>query len=310
MQTLDELLQKPEEKFNLGEAALVLAAEVPELAGRFDVQVYLAKLDQMAADIRPRIAGKSPGQIISELNGYIFEEEKFKVEEHKDDKEHYPSHFLNVLLDRKKGCCTGLSLLYIALGERLNLPLYVVLAPKHVFVRWDDNKTTINIETLEQGWPFTNNEYIRNFNINKVSIENKVFLKNLDKKEALMALLAEIEMMKGFIKCDSEDYIGALENFSKAIEYEPNYHAAYTNRGGSKAMLDDYKGALDDLEKALKLNPNDAYAYHGIGEIKFELGDCAGAIDAWQRELVLDDSSKGEIQSKIASARQKLLGKG
>ena len=46
---------------------------------------------------------------------------------------------------------------------------------------------------------------------------------------------------------------------------------AYNIRGISKKNLKDYSGAIDDYNKAIELNPNDANAYVNIGICKYYL---------------------------------------
>ena len=42
------------------------------------------------------------------------------------------------------------------------------------------------------------------------------------------------------IKYDRGDYTGAIADYDKAIELDPNYALAYTNRGTTKAHLKQY----------------------------------------------------------------------
>lgn len=59
-----------------------------------------------------------------------------------------------------------------------------------------------------------------------------------------------------------EDYTTAISFFDAAIEIYPKYDEAYYQRGQSKYELNDYLGALNDYQKAKDLNPNnDDYTY-------------------------------------------------
>lgn len=53
----------------------------------------------------------------------------------------------------------------------------------------------------------------------------------------------------------SSDWAGAIAHFTRAIELNPNYIPAYTNRGASKNAMGDIEGALADLNKVLALDP-------------------------------------------------------
>ena len=59
----------------------------------------------------------------------------------------------------------------------------------------------------------------------------------------------------GVEKYDKGDYQGAISDFSMAIEIEPQFAAAYSNRGLSKTELKDYQGSISDYDKALELDP-------------------------------------------------------
>ncbi len=55
---------------------------------------------------------------------------------------------------------------------------------------------------------------------------------------------------------------------------------AYFNRGNAKYELEDYRGAIADYSKAIEINPNDADAYgnRGIAMIKLGQKD-SGCLD-------------------------------
>jgi tetratricopeptide (TPR) repeat protein len=52
------------------------------------------------------------------------------------------------------------------------------------------------------------------------------------------------------------DWDGAIIQFNRAIELNPNFGEAYGNRGASKNVKGDADGALADLEKAIELKPD------------------------------------------------------
>jgi len=54
-------------------------------------------------------------------------------------------------------------------------------------------------------------------------------------------------------KFAAKDYYGAISDFTKAIELNPNYTDAYSNRGISKENLGDLNGACADWKKAAAL---------------------------------------------------------
>ena len=60
-------------------------------------------------------------------------------------------------------------------------------------------------------------------------------------------------------KVKKKDYLGAINDFSKAIELEPDFAEAYFNRGLTRIFLDDMEGGSLDLSKAGELGLTEAY---------------------------------------------------
>jgi hypothetical protein len=53
--------------------------------------------------------------------------------------------------ETKSGTCSSLPAFYIAVGRRLKYPLSLVSAKNHLFVRWEDQETRLNIEAAAVG---------------------------------------------------------------------------------------------------------------------------------------------------------------
>ena len=69
----------------------------------------------------------------------------------------------------------------------------------------------------------------------------------------------------------------AIADYDRAIEINPDYAKAYTNRGKAKYKLGDYHGAIADYDRTIELKPDYAKAYYNRGEAKHKLGDERGA---------------------------------
>ena len=70
---------------------------------------------------------------------------------------------------------------------------------------------------------------------------------------------AEEFFEKGIAKYDLQDYEGAISDFNKAIEINPNNAEAYYNRGFAKINLGQKDSGCLDLSKAGKLGCSQAY---------------------------------------------------
>lgn len=129
--------------------------------------------------------------------------------------------------------------------------------------------------------------YIRNWGIMLIERIYLVLVAFLLISPTSLAETAEEYLAKGIEKAEAGEYRGAIEDFSKVIELNPNYAEAYLLRGTSKAGLGDYRGAIQDYNKSVELNPSDAFAYRGRGMSKLELGQ--------KNDGCLDLSKAGEL---------------
>jgi len=85
-----------------------------------------------------------------------------------------------------------------------------------------------------------------------------------------------------------KDYYGAIEDYTKAINNNPNFVNAYYNRGISKGKLEDKEGAIEDYTKAITIEPNDVSAYNNRGNLKRKLGDYYGSIADFTKAIVIN----------------------
>jgi hypothetical protein len=51
------------------------------------------------------------------------------------------------LLRTRRGSCVSMPLIYLVIGQRLGLPIHLVTLGKHFFIRWDEPRFRMNIET-------------------------------------------------------------------------------------------------------------------------------------------------------------------
>lgn len=142
-----ELLAVPDGAIPLDRAALLIAqAEYPDL----DVGRYLRRLDEMAAELRPRLSPEErPERLIAEVNAYLFGEEAF----HGNAADYYDprNSYLNDVLDRRTGIPITLSLLYMELGRRVGLAIDGVGLPGHFIIRCPTAHGGVLVDPFGQG---------------------------------------------------------------------------------------------------------------------------------------------------------------
>ena len=63
---------------------------------------------------------------------------------------------------------------------------------------------------------------------------------------------------RGIAKYNLHDNRGAIVDYTKAIEINPEYAEAYHNRGIAKDFLKDYRGAIADYTMVIEIDPDNA----------------------------------------------------
>jgi tetratricopeptide (TPR) repeat protein len=99
-------------------------------------------------------------------------------------------------------------------------------------------------------------------------------------------------MNSGLEKMKKNDDYGAISDFTKAIEQDPNWAGLYSMRGLSKSSVGDNYGAISDFKKAINLRPNDPEASHfyydNMATCMMRLKDYEGAYYALQKAIEIN----------------------
>lgn len=185
-----ELLAIPDDKLKLGDAALRLSTLL--MPGEtFDDE--RRQLDQIAAAVAARIAGKTdPEYRIRAINTVLFQQLKFRYDLTDIEGLKVEQSTLLGLMRSRKGNCVSLPALWYAVAERLNLPVFAVLAPNHVFLRYDDGKVQSNIEATADGEEATDERYIGDLEIPDEGVKSGAFMRSLSKREFLAHLISDV----------------------------------------------------------------------------------------------------------------------
>jgi len=142
-----QVVQQPDDRINLAEAALYIAQEnYPEL----DVPAYLNALDTMAAAAQQHLPQHAyPLKILHAINHYLFTELGFRG--NTDDYYDPRNSFLNDVIDRRTGIPITLCLIYLEIAQRLDFPMAGVGLPGHFLVRPTLDEMAIFVDPFNQG---------------------------------------------------------------------------------------------------------------------------------------------------------------
>jgi len=78
--------------------------------------------------------------------------------------------------------------------------------------------------------------------------------------------------LQGVKKAESGDFIGALDDFTKAIQLRPDRPSGYNNRAQALRLNDDTQGAMEDLEEAIRLSRNNPRSNKAHGQALCQRG--------------------------------------
>ncbi|MGD0573132.1 MAG: tetratricopeptide repeat protein [Sedimentisphaerales bacterium] len=310
--SIDEVLRLPPEQIDLGTSALIVSEAWSDMvAGRR----YQQQLDDIATEIRSQLKTKNAPMGVAAIpiiNDYLFNELKFKTINKATDPYDL---FLHSVMDRHQGYCLSLSVLYLAIGERLGLPLYGVVVPGHFFVRYDDGKTRFNIEATHQGNSAPDSYYLEQFNVPKTGT---IYMTNLNKRQTLGCFfnnlgnvykdinnvnqamasmqwavyinpsLAESRMNLGNIYLLKNRVDDAITEYQAATKISPDDAKSHYNLGNAYQRREWFNDAINEYTAAIRLDPNVAEAYLGMGVCYDKLNQPENEIDAYFKALAVN----------------------
>ena len=274
-----DLIQIDEESLNIAEVSLLIAKEE---YSEIKIEDYVECVDWYARMIKARIAdGDQPKSIIDIINEFLFDELGFVYVQTGNLEDLY----LNKVIDRRKGNCVGLSVLYLSIAERLSLPLSGVNVPDHIFVRYDDGEQKINIETGYKGMDLSDSFYMSNSieQFDQKSVEHGCYLQNLSTKEVISNIL----LNRATIRREGGDHKGALDDCDKAVLLNPKNPAAYCNRGVIHEKMGMFSDAIKSYDVAISLNRKYASAYYNRGSLLGIVGRYGKAIDDFNEAIAI-----------------------
>jgi regulator of sirC expression with transglutaminase-like and TPR domain len=224
---------------------------------------------------------RDPAAEVEALNRLVFDSLGIRATQDLKD----PCNLLpGRVLERKQGYCVGIAALYLVLAERLGLPIFAVATPSHVFLRYDDGASRINIETFQRGAHVADAHYVGEQRIPSESIRSGVFMRNLTQDE----FLAQVHNNLGVIYSERTEYGKAAEQYGRAIDLHPGFPAAFYNHGNDLLARGEYRKALRRFSMALRLYPTDVWALNNRGLARTKMGRAGTARKDFEAALRID----------------------
>ncbi len=281
---LKDIFSSPGEKIDLAEALILVSSHWSESV---DPVFLRAELDRLTESARRRLKDARSGkEIIDALRETIHSEGGYRYTD-RVDAQGIPVNseelFLHGLLKTRRGYCMNLSLLYLILGERLELPLYGVALPNHFFVRYDSGTERVNIEATESGAPYSDDFYMRRFGL-VTGPATRFFTQNLDKRQTLGAYFSNVGMAH-YRKNRVREAVFYLEASARINEQSVEAHNNLANIYTESKQFDQ---AIRHYKLALRSDPNNAATLFNLGLAWLENGDKQKALESFLQVTQID----------------------
>ena len=253
-----ELVAREDVRIDLAHACLMIAQDAyPDL----DVERYLGELERMALRLRGRLppSGGAEERVMA-LNDFLYEDLGFSgnTEDYYDPRNSY----LNEVMERRTGIPITLSVLYMALGRRIGLPLEGVSFPGHFLVRLRLRGGMLVLDPFAGGAPQSEPELRARLQrviptglaegvpIAELPLEQ--FLEPATNRQILARILRNLKgIYRGADKPQQQ-----LDVLNRMLLVAPDAHGELRDRGFVYQKLECYRAALKDLADYVEREPD------------------------------------------------------
>lgn len=163
-----------------------------------NIDNYKMILDKMALDIEKKIDDmgylkNTNLDIINIINDYLFVEKRFD-----GNSENYydaDNSYINKVIDKKTGIPVSISVLYILLSKRLNLPVFGVNLPSHFIIKYQDSTEEFFIDPFNKGIVISRDEviqFLEKLGLDEDEFNHIPYLKIAEDKEIIKRVFANL----------------------------------------------------------------------------------------------------------------------
>jgi tetratricopeptide (TPR) repeat protein len=121
---------------------------------------------------------------------------------------------------------------------------------------------------------------------------------------------AEVYEARGMARAKRKDYAGAIADYSRALDLEPESSALRAYRGWTYLVVEEVpRLALRDFEDALERDPHNANAWAGLGSAHVKLG-IYQSVEKSAREALRQGPETAELVYKVARIYAQMAARG
>ena len=281
---LKSILTLEEQDIDLAETVLLISKHRdPAL----DLAPLRAELDRLTDAVRTKLATTtSPDEIVDAFRKTIHQEAGYRYTD-QVDAQGIPINpaelFLHGMLASKRGYCMNLSLLYLVIANRLDIPLYGVPLPNHFFVRYESGGTRINIEATDGGMTLPDSFYQKRFSLPEPK-GSTFIMRNIGKKPTLGAYFSNV----GMVYYKSKKSETAVFYLDLSTRINPESIEAHNNLANIYSETGQMEKSIRHYQLALKADPNNLSTLYNLGLAYRQSGQAEKAIETFLQVVQID----------------------
>jgi regulator of sirC expression with transglutaminase-like and TPR domain len=238
-----------EPEIDLDRIALLIArAEYPDL----DLARYLGRLEELAEGASASGWDGNPLQRLHRLRRFLFDEQGFRgnFEDYYDPR----NSFLNDVLDRRLGIPITLSLVFIAVGRRLALPVDGIGLPGHFIVGCPVGEERLLLDPFHGGAILTAEgceQMVSRVTGRPVNLDGSHFAP-VTKRQLLVRMLNNLKA----VYWRREEWGKAIAILDRLLALDPDAPGEIRDRGQVLAKLEQFPAAIAQWERYLRQHPD------------------------------------------------------
>lgn len=246
--SFSEIASQRDDEMDLAAGAFLIAAdEYPDL----DIRSYIRRLDMLASGVAERMPSGAPPLVqVGVINDYLFNQRRFRgnVENYYDPRNSY----LNDVLDRRLGIPITLSVVYIEIASRLEIPIRGVGLPGHFVVKYDSPGCDLYVDPFNSGRILSTGdctEFVLQAFGQLTCLSD--YLKPISNRMILTRMLMNLKV----IFTQQGSWGRVLKLLDKFLLLQPESADGYKERAQLYLSIGQYRAALCDLINYMNLMP-------------------------------------------------------
>jgi regulator of sirC expression with transglutaminase-like and TPR domain len=241
---LRQLLEDETRPGRLDRAALDLASiHFPDL----QPEPFLDQLNELASRLGDRLRNFNDGRdFVETAERFLFGEMGF----HGNENDFFDplNSCLNQVLERRTGLPITLSVMYMEVARRLQMPVFGIGLPRHFVLQFDDGNYSTFIDPFNGGRAITARDC---FALAGTGVADPALLQRVSKKQIAVRMLQNLHRV--YVR--TRDFERAVATLDLMIAGAPETAAWYQARGALLKEVGRWEAARRDFERYLKMTP-------------------------------------------------------